>query len=71
MTAHTCCRRCGTAIEMTPETVAEAEAEAKRLWGDIPPEEQGVLCDHCFKLFMAWVEAGGAAAPDRKGRKDG
>ncbi len=32
----------------------EATAEAKANWGDLPDDDKAVVCDDCFKKFMAW-----------------
>ena len=32
----------------------EAKAEMKGLWGDIPENEQIVVCKDCFNSFMDW-----------------
>jgi hypothetical protein len=32
----------------------EAMAESKQMWGDIPPEDQAVICESCFREFTKW-----------------
>ena len=33
----------------------EAQSEAKENFGDLPPEEAGVVCDDCYKKLMEWA----------------
>lgn len=34
----------------------EALAESVARWGSIPPSEQEVVCDNCFKEIVDWLE---------------
>lgn len=45
------CEACGFEFEKAV-TDEEAMAEMKELWGDLPPEEQALICDDCFTRLM-------------------
>lgn len=50
------CELCGQRfIKSRPE--ADAQVEAKKLWGELPPEEQGVCCEDCFRKIMGALRA--------------
>lgn len=57
------CAACGRTFE-SDRSDAEALAESRLIWGDIPPEEQIVICDDCFERGFAT-----AHAEHEKGRK--
>ena len=50
------CARCGGTFEKTRND-EEAMAEASSLWTpETMADEQAVICDPCFREFMAWTE---------------
>ena len=60
------CAACGETSE-SEISDEEALAEAKLLWGDIPPEQRAVICDDCFNSGFANAKA---AFQGRTGDKD-
>ena len=55
------CARCGRTFEKA-RSDEEAAAEARSLWTpETMADDQAVICDPCFREFMAWAEAN---APD-------
>jgi hypothetical protein len=56
---RTCiCATCGVSFQ-ADLTEEEALAESRILWGGIPPEDRGVVCDECFDLFFERAKAAG------------
>lgn len=53
---HFRCDRCGRTFPKDPEDVVLAEMREN--FGDLPPADRAVLCDACYKKFMAWFEKG-------------
>jgi len=51
------CKRCGGTFEKT-WTDEEANAERDTLFSpaELEAEGESVICDDCFKAFMAWLE---------------
>jgi Zn finger protein HypA/HybF involved in hydrogenase expression len=49
------CAKCGGIFEKDWSD-EEAKAEMVNLWGDLPEEEQAVICDDCHKAFMKWFD---------------
>jgi len=42
------CKACGK-VFTTTWSDEESKEEMKELWGDLPQEEQVIVCDDCFK----------------------
>jgi hypothetical protein len=53
------CGACGKTFEKG-RSDEEAEAEMRELWGDLPPEDQVVICSDCFEKFWEWWTTEGA-----------
>lgn len=51
------CEHCGGTFETT-WSEEEADEEMKQMFGDVPKEEQAVICDDCYKAMMSWYAAG-------------
>lgn len=61
------CATCGDSCE-SDITEEEAKAEMKALWGDIPEDQQVIICDDCFKEGMARMAS---ESGDAKSEQDG
>jgi hypothetical protein len=48
------CSNCGGTFEKMWSDAA-ALNESRELWGELPPEDADVICDPCFRQFMAWT----------------
>lgn len=55
------CYACGNEFE-SGWSDKEALEEKNRMWGDIPIEECGIICDLCFKKFKKWLKNHGGNA---------
>ena len=47
------CQACGETFEKGC-TDEQAFTEMKKEFGDIPEENQAVICEKCYKEFMKW-----------------
>ena len=50
------CEMCGNTFEKG-WTDEEAQDEARQIFGEIPPEEQALTCDDCWRRFLPIVPA--------------
>lgn len=57
-TCENCGGDCGTfESEDRAWSDADAEAEARALFGNLPESERTVLCDDCYRRFKAWLDS--------------
>jgi DNA-directed RNA polymerase subunit RPC12/RpoP len=49
------CESCGETY-VSDWTDSEADTEALEKWGPLAAEDRAVVCDDCFREFIAWHE---------------
>lgn len=56
------CEACGETFEHG-NTIEERDAEARAVFGEIPPDQRRHVCGNCYQRILTWARLEGKLPP--------